>query len=1445
MANKVTIDVEARFVDNVTNETKAATKSFENLEKAAEGAAKDIDAVGKAKPKVQVDSDSAAKKLDTLDKKLNKIGKSKTEAKLSILDKATAIIEKVTSKAKAFGNKSYSALVKIRDSNVLSSLNKMSNGLNSLTKKTWTTAIKIKDTFTAPLTKLKNSLFNIKTLIGGIASAWAAVQLVKNPINVADAYSSAKISFSTLLGESAGQQMMDDLDEFAKATPFNTTNVIDNAQKMLAMGWDAESIIKDMETIGNAAAATGKMDVGLESIVRALSQIKTKGRLSTEELNQLAEAGIAAKAMLAENLGYGTGDSGIAAMTEDLEKGAIASDVALQALMAGMQKYDGMMDSMANETVEGLWSQMQDAFSINIVRKWGQGLQDGAKRGFGSIVSLLDEAEAAMSEFGDTLYEVGETISNWAADKLENAIKRITKITGSFEFKNANLGEKISMLWNGVVVDPLKEWWENGGRDKTADTAGEIGSWIGKTLTDGLLAIFGMTDILDPDASEKLGEEGGMSIAQSFAKGFKDNFDGSAITDAIVDAIGDVWNALPTWAKILIGGYGVGKAAGLVSSAAGGITKFIGTAAAAGVGDTIVAGTGLRGLIGGNVVNAAGDVIGAAGLRGLIGSTGNAMVSGTGVLGKLASTGYGMVGGPASAGAYFGAGMSGGTAALIGALPYAGGIAAGASVIKGGIDLYDAHKAFKSGDEVEGQAKTASGMTTLGGVGVGAAIGSMILPGVGTLIGAGIGGIAGWIGGNAWADEIRKTDDAINDVTAATEDLETEEEKLAEQAKMVWQNMKDHFGDVKLSMSEIERIADQIVWGDDLATFEQFTTATQTAEASLKSLKSAAEATNKWMWKARLGVEFNEDEQESIIASFDEYVASAKSYVENKHYEFTAAVSLLVDVESEGGKGILESGNAFYGKMQEDLEVAGTELGDALTKALADGFINAEEQEAITAAQNKIAEITEKISAAEAAAELELIRVKFKGAKLDEESFALLMEQLGTTLDERITAIDEAYTVSLTNLNLQLAEGAITQDDYDKQLDTLTEGRIAKINEVKAEILGVELEVIEDAYEIEGVTSENLKNALESSLQDNIDPITWTPEQAREYLGLDGLSESSALALAEYLGGISDQLGPLEIETDVEAKIGEVTTDGSVEEKIDGAVPDVVEDTVQVNIATKKEVETVELLAEELNIPESIAASTILKLNATPTFMGQIDLLASQFGISNEYAEDILWKLTGEEEIQNKISVTGRDFGIPRNISETVWITITGRAAFRGGIFGTNNDDNAYRGGIFGSSSAMGSYARGGIAGDIPGYSDGGIVRGGSQLIEVAEEGSPEMVIPLSSQRRGRALKLWAQAGNIMGVPGFARGGIIGGNGTTDEGIRFRTYGTDDSAGGQNVQVDVGGITVEVNVNASNNENIAEAIKAQANEIAETVAGIMADALGGQFENTPVRGGAA
>ncbi|MGN0999697.1 MAG: tape measure protein [Faecousia sp.] len=1432
MANQVVIDVEARFLDNVSGQTNSATSSFKDLEKSAKSAAKEVDNLGKkeAEPTVDADNSRLLQKVNESRSKLSKLGNTKTEAKLSVLDKASQIIEKVASKAKAFGNKTYSALVKIRGSNALSSLNKISTAGQKIAGKTWTTMVKIKDMATAPLRGIKNMLFSIKSLVLAITAGLAAKQFIINPLNLADAYSSSKIGFSTLLGESQGQQMMNALDEFAKKTPFNTSNVISNAQKMMAMGWDAENIISDMEVIGNAAAATGNLDQGLESIVRALSQIKTKGRLSTEELNQLAEAGIAAKAMLAEQMGYGTGDEGIAKMTEDLEKGAIASNEAIAALLAGMKKYDGMMDSMANETASGLMSQIQDVFEINVARKWGQGLQDGAKRGLGTVVKLLDEAEEALASFGDMMYEIGETASNWLADKLENAVKRITDITGTFEFKNASLGEKISMLWNGVIVDPLKEWWEGGGQQKTAETAGKIGGWIGEMLTKGLLALFGATDILD----EGIGENQGASIAGSFLQGFLDNFDGSAITDAFVDAIGNVWGALPTWAKFLIGGYGIGKAAGGISSFAGGIVSAI---------DLVKGVIGTSGTVG-----AGGAVTGASGLLGLIGKTGVAGVGSSGILGGLANTGYALMGGTSALS------VGGGTAALVGASGIAGGVAGLAATGKGIYDLYGAYKANKAGDKIERDAKIQSGGFALGGVATGAAIGAgigSVVPVIGTalggLVGAGIGGIAGWFMGGKAADDIRAAKYESEEMQEAIKDSNTSAEELAQTfEKAKWENATKHFGDIKLSMSEIQRLAEQIVWGDDLGNFEQFSSATKTAENSLQSLKTAAEQTNRWMWKAGLGVKFNDDEIESIKKSFDDYINSAKSYVENKHYEFTAAVSMLVDVNSDEGKSILESGNAFYGQIQEKLNNLGSELSSKVEIALEDGVITLDEQAEITNLQQQIAEITQQIANAEQDAKLELIKIKFGNGNLDYESFEKLMSQMQTTIEERMSANDDAFVCSVSNLNLQLEQGAISQEEYDSQLQTIIDGYNSSNAKLRADIQDVELNIIGDAYaDVLGDDAvANLNNALQYAIDNGLDPVEISDQKMADllHINLDGNGETVS-NIKDMLSGVFDQLGLIPVEVDGEL-LFKVKEGNNVEEQIKSTLPETVESTVGVDISGEKNIQnTIDILAEDFGIPPEHAATVALLLTGDKELLNKIDVsqLAKEFGIPESQAKTIIEKLTGSKSIENRLEVLAGDFGIPDSISKTISVNIKaikGKVeSFVGNLFGGGSGKGSgYRGGIFGGESAMDAFARGGET------DNSGIVGGSTRFIRVNEE-SPEMIIPLSSQRRERALKLWNKTGELLNVPGFSRGG--GTSGGQDEGIRFMHNDSYDSSVGRSINITFGDINFTIQVSGNDKESIIAAIKAQAGEIADYLVGIIADELADEFENTPLRGGVA
>lgn len=328
------------------------------------------------------------------------------------------------------------------------------------------------------------------------------------------------------------------------------------------------------------------------------------------------------------------------------------------------------------------------------------------------------------------------------------------------------------------------------------------------------------------------------------------------------------------------------------------------------------------------------------------------------------------------------------------------------------------------------------------------------------------------------------------------------------------------------------------------------------------------------------------------------------------------------------------------------------------------------------------------------------------------------------------------------------------------------------------------------------------------------------------------------------LSQVLSQLSPLEVKTEADVKVEKVTAEEGTGEKVESVVkkelPDFVNGEVEIKLLGEKTIEPVSIVASEFGIPESEAETIIWNLNGKKNITEQITYLAKEFGINKEEASTILWSLTGQKGPVSKITISAGDFGIKNNYSFSPTVTVS--PVFNGSTASVSDkllglDGQGYRGGIFGGPSAMDSFARGGI----PEFPDGGIVGGSIKYIRVNEE-SPEMIIPLSSQRRGRALKLWAQAGRMMDVPGFARGGITrGGN---DEGIRFGTYESDEG-GGQTVQIDVGGITVEIHVDATGHENIAEAIKEQSAEIAEAVAGIMADAFTGQFENTLRRGGVA
>ena len=699
----------------------AQDKANEVMSK-AEAKAKQLS--DKAVKMVMEAKDQASPTIEKVNKKANALTKKADRIMLRAEDKASSIIDKARSKAEQFGSLSPKTTIEAID-RATHTIGNVLGTAKSFGGKVFKATLSIIDNATKPLQWIKNQIFSIQGLITGLATGVAAKQLVIDPISLADQMETASIGFETMFGDAAkAENMMNKIKDFAAKTPFDTSGVISSVQQMMRAGWTEDTVMQDMEKIGNAAAAAGQGTEGVQGIVLALQQMRMAGKLNAQDMMQLTNRGVKAWDYVAKAIGTTIPEARALS-----EKGLIPVDTAIQGIIDGMGEYDGMMDKMSNRTVSGLMSNLRDTFDIKIVEKWGKGLQKGATAGLSKFADYLDEIDPLLEKAGTSLEEMGEAISNWAFDKLENAGKLFKEAVSSDEFKNAQGFDKVKIVWNKVIGDPISDWWNKKGEKQVAGLASKIGKGMGEALKGGLLALLGV-DI------EGAGSDG-YDIGASFAKGFLDGFDPETVWKAIKKAFG---NSASSAAKVLPGGEkptaGSWLNAGLLAY---GASKL-------GLGK--VAGWGLKGI--GKLIANYGV---AGGTKLTLGSLIGSAAGGTGLMGLFAN-----------AGTALGATGSAAGAAALGGSSILGGIFGGLGLINGGWDLY---KGFAADNEEEKEKRLWRGGTKIGmvgggaaaGAGVGAAIGALFggvgaVPGA--LIGAGIGGIGALFGGNAAGDWLRE-----------------------------------------------------------------------------------------------------------------------------------------------------------------------------------------------------------------------------------------------------------------------------------------------------------------------------------------------------------------------------------------------------------------------------------------------------------------------------------------------------------------------------------------------------------------------------------------------------------------------------------------------------------------------------------------------------------------
>lgn len=272
-------------------------------------------------------------------------------------------------------------------------------------------------------------------------------------------------AFTTLLKDATlAKNFLAELETFAANTPFELPGLLQASKKMLGFGFTANQVIPILTAVGDSAAALGMGQDGIDRLTIAIGQMHNKGKVSAEEMLQLAEAGIPAWQMLADAMG-----TSIPQAMKMAEKGTIDSATGIQAIISGMNsKFGGMMQEQSS-TINGMLSNIQDSIGQTMVVV-GDDITEGL-----DLKPALKEAQDDISDFAakvksngiaeairDTVPpEAGATIAAFAAVLTATAIPAMVKlglsaagtaaafagITGPIALAAAGIGAAAYLIW--------------------------------------------------------------------------------------------------------------------------------------------------------------------------------------------------------------------------------------------------------------------------------------------------------------------------------------------------------------------------------------------------------------------------------------------------------------------------------------------------------------------------------------------------------------------------------------------------------------------------------------------------------------------------------------------------------------------------------------------------------------------------------------------------------------------------------------------------------------------------------------------------------------------------------------------------------------------------------------------------------------------------------------
>lgn len=253
--------------------------------------------------------------------------------------------------------------------------------------------------------------------IGAITTGMGALKTAV--IDVNGSLEQSQIAFTTMLGSGEkAESFLKELQNFAAATPFEFPDLVSASKRMLAFGFESKQVVPLLTAVGDAVAAVGGGAETIDGVTTAIGQMQAKGKVSAEEMGQLAERGIPAWDMLAKKMGVTVPEA-----MEAVSKGAVKAGTFIEAFQEGAaDRFGGMMEKQS-ATFSGAMSTIADSVTM------------ATATAFKPFFQLLSQGAVALSKFVQS-----EDFTRWAgavAAAIGTAVAALTSLISYLGFASS------------------------------------------------------------------------------------------------------------------------------------------------------------------------------------------------------------------------------------------------------------------------------------------------------------------------------------------------------------------------------------------------------------------------------------------------------------------------------------------------------------------------------------------------------------------------------------------------------------------------------------------------------------------------------------------------------------------------------------------------------------------------------------------------------------------------------------------------------------------------------------------------------------------------------------------------------------------------------------------------------------------------------------------------